>query len=325
MNDPSFISVTLGVAFLVAPRFLSASTYDSARTHLHDKGAQMVLENETIRLVLEKKTARVVSLRKEGHELMGNGGQAYHQRIAYDPGDLARHAHDAFTLPKHCVSRTVRQTADLIEVSFVESDPAYFPFRFDSRFVEWHPKSYGDTAWQIGVPDRDSTEFRNGDDFRHWGGYIRERFVSDYPEGVEFLVGSDDWRRDWNYAHMHVNERLDTWRICFTLDELPEGTAHLRFAIAGSRYAGLAVHLAGHLLGQVDLSRGRRYAGQGYPRSGSRGYIHEVVMPFDCARLRAGENLLELTLTPIPGRKDPYRCIHYDCIRLELPDQPKFP
>ena len=633
MKVPSFISVTLGIAFLVAPRFLSASTDNSARTHLHDKGAQIVLENETLRLVLEKKTARVVSLQKDGRELMGNGGQAYHQRIAYDPGDLPRHAHDAFTVPNHCVFRTVRQTADLIEVSFVESDPAYFPFRFDSRFVlragesgfynyvilgyrpeevpraclhqlnlavrldpeifvveqaetdrwrlmptpqdlkrgktvmdatvllpelslyrdrygretytkynlmvcheshrlhgtcslgagfgvwfvqpsaeylngapatqeltvhqtattpiilgtyhdthfgsepiffranegvwrkiygpqfiyvnrgkgqaamwtdavqtaarhhgmwpyawmidpdyevsrgtvkgrlkltagsspasalvvlaepeskagvhwqeqgkdevfwtraddtgrfsiekvkrgrytlyasvdgvigeytldgvtcapekvtdlgvlGWRPKSYGETAWQIGFPDRDSREFRSGDDFRHWGGYMRERFVGDYPEGVDFLVGSDDWRRDWNYAHLHVNETLDTWKIRFTLDELPERTAHLRLAIAGSRYAGLAVHLAGHPLGQVDLNRGRRYAGQGYPRSGSRGYVHEVVMPFDCARLRARENVLELTLTPIPGRKDPYRCIHYDCIRLELPDQLRFP
>jgi hypothetical protein len=612
-----------------AAAFSWASTCCSAAVRLLDDGGQIVLENETIRVAIEKKTARVVSLQKDGRELMDKGGQAYHQRIAYDPGDLPRHAHDAFTVPNHCVSRTVRQTPDLVEVSFVESDPAYFPFRFDSRFVlragesgfynyvileyrpeevpraclhqlnlavrldpeifvveqveadrwrimptakdlkegktvmdatvrlpetsryrqrygretytkynlmvshenhrlhgtcslnegygvwfvqpsaeylngapmtqeltvhqttttpiilgtyhdthfgskriffrdsegpwrkiygpqfiyvnrgkgrvamwadaaqtaarhherwpyswmsepdyeisratvkgrlkladggssagallvlakpeseagvhwqeqgkdevfwaradhagrflienvkrgrytlyasvdgvigeyrldgvtsppetvtelgelEWRPKSYGHTAWQIGIPDRDSTEFRGGDDFRHWGGFTRERFVRDFPESVDFDVGSDDWRRDWNYAHMHVNEKLDTWKIRFTLDELPEGTAHLRFAIAGSRYAGLAVRLAGRRLGQVDLSRGRRYAGQGYPRSGSRGYAHEVVMPFDCALLQAGENVLELTLTPIPGRKDPYRCIHYDCIRLEWPGE----
>ena len=615
--------------FFMAAAFLCSYTCCSAAVRVLDDAGQVVLENETIRLAIESKTARVVSLRKDGHELMGNGGQAYHQRIAYDHGDPPGHAHDAFTLPKHCVFRIIRQTVDLIEVSFVEDVPAYFPFHFDSRFVlragesgfynyvileyrpeeapraclhqlnlavrldpeifvveqaeadrwrimptphdleqgktvmdatvllpetslyrkrygretytkynlmvchenhrlhgtcsldegfgvwfvqpsaeylngapatqeltvhqttttpiilgtyhdthfgseriffhtaegpwrkiygpqfvyvnrgkgrtamwsdaertaahhqenwpyawmtdpgyevsrgtvkgklklangrcpagalvvlakseseagvhwqeqgkdevfwaradhagrfaiekvkrgrytlhasvvgvigeytlggvtaapetitelgilEWRPKSYGRTAWQIGVPDRDSTEFRKGDDFRHWGGFMRERFVRDFPEGVDFLVGTDDWRSGWNYAHMHVNERLDTWRIRFTLDEVPEGTAHLRFAIAGSRYAGLGVRLAGHSLEQIDLSRGRGYAGQGYPRSGSRGYVHEVVIPFDCALLRAGENLLELTLTPIPGREDPYRCIHYDCIRLELPNQ----
>ena len=204
--------------------------------------------------------------------------------------------------------------------------------------LEWEPERYGKTAWEIGVADWDSTEFRSGDDFRHWGGEMRDRFVKNFPAGIDFKIGKDDWSAKWNYSHLRVpdNPQLDTWSIRFDLDHIYTGTTYLRFAIAGSRYAGLKIRINEQQIGEInDLNGNRTYAGQGYPRSGSRGYYDTVTIPFDSAILKPGENILALELigtagfedgrnnvstTGTVGGGDPFRNIHYDYIRLELPD-----
>ncbi len=184
--------------------------------------------------------------------------------------------------------------------------------------LEWTPVKYGRSEWQIGIADRDSTEFRSGDDFRHWGGEMRDRYNQDFPDGVDFTVGVDDWATDWNYAHINTLGsqgviKPTTWRINFNIDRQYKGMAYLRFGIAGSRSATLAVNLGRRQLANMPL-----IDGQGYPRSGSKGFYHEVVVPFDASYLILGNNSMALTQT---STGDEWRNIHYDCIRLELPYQ----
>jgi len=203
--------------------------------------------------------------------------------------------------------------------------------------ITWMPRRHGRTAWEIGVADRDSTEFRSGDDFRHWGGEMRERFLRDFPDGVDFKAGEDDWSRDWNYVHLRVDDERDIWRVRFDVGNTVAGTAHLRLGIAGSRYAGLDLRMNGEAIGTLDLTRGSVYAGQGYPRSGSRGFYQELTVPFCGGVLVPGENVLELELIGVGSfdavrtnvdkglfrdvSGDPYRSIHYDYLRLELPEE----
>ena len=64
--------------------------------------------------------------------------------------------------------------------------------------LRWQPKRHGRTVWEIGVPDRTAREFRHGDHYWQWGLYFK--YVEDFPNDVNFIIGQSDWRRDWNYV-----------------------------------------------------------------------------------------------------------------------------
>jgi hypothetical protein len=76
--------------------------------------------------------------------------------------------------------------------------------------VTWAPTRVGATVWEMGVPDRDTTEFRHGADYWHgdlgdatnfpvnWAQW--QDYNLDYPTGVNFTVGQSRWSADWDYA-----------------------------------------------------------------------------------------------------------------------------
>lgn len=191
----------------------------------------------------------------------------------------------------------------------------------DLGLLEWTPVKYGRQEWQIGIPDRDSTEFRNGDDFRHWGEVMRDRYMQDFPNSVEYAIGASDWRVDWNYVQPTIPNGsggyTDTkWGINFNLSKKYTGTAYLRIGIAGSRESTLKVTLGRYTLANTVLDAvGELYPNQGYPRSASRGYYKELVIPFPASYLAEGANRIVLNQTRITQ----FASIHYDCVRLELP------
>lgn len=188
--------------------------------------------------------------------------------------------------------------------------------------LNWTPLKYGREEWQIGIPNRDSTEFKSGDDFRHWGGVMRDRYMQDFPDGVNYIIGSSNWNEDWNYAQVTIDDGAGgyegtEWKINFNLDrEYDEGTAHLRIGVAGrSSGSVLKVWLGRHLLANFNLDAGSEYPDGGYPRSGSRGYYEEKVVAFNASYLSEGTNTLILH----QATNTEFACIHYDCVRLELP------
>ena len=110
--------------------------------------------------------------------------------------------------------------------------------------------------WEIGTPDRDTTEFRHGADYWHgdfgnatnfavnWGQW--QDYNLDYPTGVNFTVGQSRWSVDWDYTQP---TRLDpttgnlnstTQNIFFNLPATPANgsQASIYFAIAGD-YDGI--------------------------------------------------------------------------------------
>ncbi len=222
------------------------------------------------------------------------------------------------------------------------SDGFFNEFRHDGITVEadretdlgelsWAPPLNGMPLWQIGHPDRTAREFRNGFDYRHWGLWLR--YPEQFPDDVDFLIGRDKERYDWNYLHTAVQDehgewRLPEWRIRFHLDEALEGRGTLRVAIAGAaahagettgeeRWVGVEFALNGTPMGEIRMPND-----SGSSRSSIRGRYYHFELPFDASELRVGENTVTLQLISLPpegiAHNFPYAGVMYDALRLEV-------
>jgi rhamnogalacturonan endolyase len=87
--------------------------------------------------------------------------------------------------------------------------------------LTWQPVVHGRRIWQIGVADRTTGEFRNGDDYRHWG--LWRRYPVQFPRGVHYVVGKSNERTDWNFAHWNWHSGDAAWTIAFDLTDPPRG------------------------------------------------------------------------------------------------------
>lgn len=184
----------------------------------------------------------------------------------------------------------------------------------DAGEIIWKPERAGPTLWEIGVPDRSAAEFRNGDRYWHWGNYLK--YKTDFPKGVDYVVGKSDWKKDW-----HVCQPLDlsaecevlgssTWAVRFPLKEVPEGGARLRISFCGSREGSeLGLVLNGAEVGTT----GPLPENGAMHRDSHRGMWFERSFGIPAERLKAGENVLELRLKG----SEWHQGVLYDCLRME--------
>jgi rhamnogalacturonan endolyase len=196
--------------------------------------------------------------------------------------------------------------------------------------LNWVPPLNGFALWQIGRPDRTAGEFRNGDDYRHWGLWLR--YPEQFPRDVDYVIGRSSERYDWNYLHTAVGAngawRLPEWKIRFNLESAMTGRGTLRVAVAGAsahageltgaeRWVGVNFQLNGQPLGQVRMPNDSAST-----RSSIRGRYYHFELPFDASRLQAGENLVTLqieSLEPVGiNHNFPYAGVMYDALRLEV-------
>ncbi|HEX2852861.1 MAG TPA: polysaccharide lyase family protein [Opitutaceae bacterium] len=185
--------------------------------------------------------------------------------------------------------------------------------------LAWRPPHFGRLLWQVGIPDRTAREFRYGDNHRRWG--LWRHYATDFPQGVNFRIGSSRERTDWNYAQVTVNDRGQwrgtAWDVEFEAPDHPmTGTATLRLAIASAHAAQLVVSLNGHKLDGFDLSTDNAMA-----RAGIRGQYTLRDVPFKASRLRPGRNVL--TLEQQTGR-NMLPNVMYDSLQLYLDEQRRF-
>ena len=127
----------------------------------------------------------------------------------------------------------------------------------DSGSIYWDTESHGTELWRLGVPDWTAGEYRHGyqpdpthplhpPEYRiYWGNYD---FVSDFPEGVNFYIGSSQESVDFNYVHwsafggdltrpkIFANATVNNWTVSFDLDAA---------ALEGTTTATLTIQLAG--------------------------------------------------------------------------------
>ncbi len=181
--------------------------------------------------------------------------------------------------------------------------------------VTWQVPHHGTKiAWEIGVPDRRSTEFKHGDDY--FQPMLFWTMPKEFPNPLEYFVGQSDWRKDWNYAQSYYyqgsQEVPHPWRIHFRLDAAPRETATLTVAIAGSHQAGLNIAINGSGAA-IPL---KHQGGNALVRETDHAKYEVIYVPIAAGLLQAGENTITLTQTSVRGDQS---SIMYDYLNLELP------
>lgn len=185
--------------------------------------------------------------------------------------------------------------------------------------LNWQPVRYGKQLWAIGIPNRKASEFFKGDDYYHWGWYLK--YARLFPDDVHYVVGKSDYHKDWFFEQVPHNEdptnttgrgigRSTTWSITFNLPETPHGKATLRLAICGVGTRSLEVGLNGEPIGAVDDLMYNATIN----RDGIGGSWSEHDVAFDASRMKAGKNVMTLTI-PAGSLTSG---IMYDYLRLAL-------
>jgi len=96
----------------------------------------------------------------------------------------------------------------------------------DLGHLIWTPVRRGKQLWEIGIPNRNGSEFLDGDDFFHDGMQIR--YAKKFPNDVNFVIGKSDYKTDWYYEQPpHASDAAiaaaDTPRVAPLPGEMPPG------------------------------------------------------------------------------------------------------
>ena len=185
--------------------------------------------------------------------------------------------------------------------------------------IDWRPVRFGKQLWDIGIPNRNGSEFFKGDDYFHWGWYLQ--YAKLFPNDVNYVIGKSDFHKDWFFEQVPHNKdtsnttgngrgRATTWAVSFDLPSAPHGKATLRLAICGVGARTLAADMNGQSIGTVsDLVYNATIN-----RDGIGGTWGEHDLVFNAALMQAGKNILALT---VPAGSLTSGII-YDYLRLEL-------
>lgn len=188
--------------------------------------------------------------------------------------------------------------------------------------LDWQPVRHGRQLWDIGIPNREASEFYKGDDYFHWGWYLE--YPRLFPNDVNFVIGKSDYRRDWFFEQLPHNEdpdnttgtgrgRSTTWSVQFELPQAPHGRATLRLAICGVGTRELTATMNDRMIGSVT---GLVYNAT-INRDGIGGTLIERDLSFDASLMKSGNNVLKLTI-PEGGLTSG---VMYDYLRLELDEE----
>ncbi|HEY2881978.1 MAG TPA: polysaccharide lyase family 4 protein [Pirellulales bacterium] len=195
---------------------------------------------------------------------------------------------------------------------------------FDLGKLDWQPVRHGKQLWEIGIPNRTATEFFKAEEVND--PEISLKYTSLFPNDVNYTIGKSDFHKDWFFQHVphsedpnaksepyygvRSNGRATPYSISFDLKDVPHGTATLRIALCGTGARAIEISLNDKPLGQID-----RMLGDGaITRHSVQGLWYERELAFDAAQLKAGTNVLKLT---IPAGQVNNGVI-YDYLRLEL-------
>ena len=192
--------------------------------------------------------------------------------------------------------------------------------------ITWQPVRYGRQLWDIGIPNRNASEFFEGNDYFHWGWYLK--YPKLFPHDVNYVIGQSDFHKDWFFEQVPHNEdpgnttgrgfgRSTTWSITFHLPDAPRGKATLRLAICGSGTRNLAASVNDQSIGSVT----NLLYNATINRDGIEGSWTESDLAFDAALMKAGANVMKLTIPEGSLTSG----VMYDYLRLELDESAALP
>jgi rhamnogalacturonan endolyase len=220
---------------------------------------------------------------------------------------------------------TLHAFADGVLGEFMKTDITVAPGKtLDLGRLEWRPVRHGRQLWDIGIPNRDGSEFFMGD--HYYDPEISLTYARLFTNDVNFVIGKSDFRKDWYFQQVPHNEnpearaepfygvrangRATPFAITFDLPAAPRGIATLRIAICGTGARAIDVVVNDRSAGQVT-----RLIGDGaITRHGSHGIWYEREVAFDASLMKQGDNVLKLIVPAGPVNNG----ILYDYLRLEL-------
>lgn len=199
--------------------------------------------------------------------------------------------------------------------------------KIDLGEIVWTPVRKGEQVFEVGVPNR------NGSEFALFGSFRDPKVVLTYaeafPSDVYFDAENGDWSSQWPYLHVPHNTSKDAvvrpffgiagngkatpYTIRFMMSDAPSAAAEatLRLAICGTAAQELEISVNGEKAGTLPL---RQTKDGVITRHGSHGIWYETEFRFDGTLLNAGANTLTLTMPSGSLNSG----ILYDYIRLEL-------
>ncbi len=186
--------------------------------------------------------------------------------------------------------------------------------------LKWEiPRNAGKLVWEIGKADRSAAEFRHGKDY--FQGYLWKGFGDEWPNPLEYTIGTSDPSKDWNYAQSGYPAKrgsLDPWKwkIHFTLADAPAADATLTLAVASADGAHLEILANGGTKPVVSFSPSVQGGNALLRESIHAKYcVHRVSIP--AKSLKKGNNTLTLIQT---RTRSPSNHVMYDYLSLEVPD-----
>jgi rhamnogalacturonan endolyase len=195
----------------------------------------------------------------------------------------------------------------------------------DLGTLKWTPLRKGKQLWEIGIPNRNASEFFKGDEYTALD--IPLQYAKLFPNDVNYVIGKSDFRKDWYFEQVPHNVdpnaaaapfygirgepgKATPFKITFDLPSAPKGKATLRLAICGGGARSIDVSVNDKPAGEVD-----RLVGDGViTRHQIQGIWYEREVPFDASMLKQGTNTLTLTVPAGPVNNG----VLYDYLRLEL-------
>ncbi len=308
-------------------KWVKSAEYPNAEARGTAKG-QLVLKDPNAKI-----SRLLVGLTHAEYEITrrGFGGQATAVRITWQQDAkyyqfwVRGDEQGRFTVPNVVPGTyTLHAMADGVLGEYVKADVVVTAGKMlDLGSLPWTPVRRGKQVWEIGVPNRSGSEFLKGDDYFHDG--MPLLYARLFPNDINFIIGKSDFAKDWYYQHVPHSEdpnaratafnpggrgRATPRRITFDLPAAPRGKATLRLAICGTDARTLEVTVNDQPAGQVD-----RLTGDGtLSRNGIAGIWYERELPFDASVLKAGTNVMKLT---VPAGSVSAGII-YDYLRLEL-------
>jgi rhamnogalacturonan endolyase len=220
---------------------------------------------------------------------------------------------------------TLRAMADGVLGEYAQADVTVERGKsIDLGELIWKPVRHGRQLWEVGIPNRNGSEFAGADRFN-----VPEmplRYAELFPNDVNFVIGKSDYRKDWFFQHVPHNEdaaakslpyrgitsvgRATPFAISFDLRTAPRGKAILRLAICGGGAREIGVTVNDQPAGKVE----RLLVDGAITRHSIQGLWYEREVTFDAALLKPGTNVLKLIVPSGPVNNG----VIYDYLRLEL-------
>ncbi|OXA76717.1 hypothetical protein B0A65_18160 [Flavobacterium frigidimaris] len=192
--------------------------------------------------------------------------------------------------------------------------------------VNWEPTRVAKTVWELGIPDRDTKEFKHGSDWwtsntspdLRWGIFLN--YPDEFPNDVNFTIGESNISTDWNFVQYWdktIRASSPAWNINFNLDNNPTSgsIASVYVALAEMKGANLILNVNGTNV--TNPLTGVYFAenSNAMIRKGTHGTFNDTRFNFPAELLKKGAN--QITFTIRVGGSATLGNVMFDYVRLE--------